>query len=65
MLIYLLFGFIPPDCVAKICDKLQSSAVVWTQSANVSYLCNLALAHEIYYQYYSVDHIFVIVQLSM
>ena len=31
-LIYLPFGFIPPDRVAKICDKLQSSAIVSTQS---------------------------------
>ena len=27
-LIYLSFGFITPDRVTKICDKLQSSAIV-------------------------------------
>ena len=53
----------PPDrVVAKICDKLQSSATVWP---NVSNLYNLDFAHQICYQYYSVDRIFVIVLLSL
>ena len=48
-----------PSCkdlrqVAKFCDRLK-----------VSDLCNLELAHRIYYQHYSVDRIFVIVLLSM
>ena len=49
-----------PSCkdlrqVAKFCDR----------QPKVSNLCNLELAHRIYYQYYSVDRIFVIMLLSM
>ena len=44
-LIYLPFGFIPPDHVAKICDKLESS-----------FVSDLELAHRICYQY-SIDRI--------
>ena len=54
--------FHPPDRVAKICDKLERSAL---REPCVSNLCNLELAQQICYQYYSVDHIFVIVLLSM
>ena len=44
---------------ATSCKVLRSS------EPSVSNLCNLELAHGIYYQYYSVDCIFVIVLLSM
>ena len=54
--------FHPPDRVAKICDKLESSAL---HEPYISKLCNLELTQQIYYQYYSVDHIFVIVLSSM
>ena len=47
--------------------ELQRSAtsckVLRSFEPKVSNLCNLELAHRIYYQYYSVDCIFVIVQL--
>ena len=49
--------------------ELQRSAtsckVLRSFEPKVSNLCNLELAHRIYYQHYSVDRIFVIVLLSM
>ena len=45
------------------CKDLRQ--VLWSFKPKVSNLCNLELAHQIYYQYYSLDHLFVIVLLSM